>query len=355
MDDLRIDSHKLLFHPRRVADWLDGIPIAPIYFEISPSSLCNHNCRFCGLDYLRTIKRQLPESVLNSQFPEMAEAGVKAVMFAGEGEPFIHPGIVSMATTAKGAGIDVSFTTNGALLTAEKARALLPVTSWIKVSMNAGTAASYAAIHRAPVNDFEAVWRNMETALAIRARSTEGAARCTIGFQIVVLPENRHEITGLARRVREIGGDYLVLKPYSFGPNILHDQYRDLAYGNCDDLEAVRALSTDSFSVIFRGETLSRLERSSYPRCLAQPFWGYIDSTAHWWGCMRHVGEDAFSFGSLAENSFREILDSAAYREKIRTVRERYDVSECHRGCRMDAVNTYLQSLLHPSPHVNFI
>ena len=50
--NFRLDSHKLIYHPERVAKWLAGDNIYPIEVEISPSGSCNHRCVFCALDYL---------------------------------------------------------------------------------------------------------------------------------------------------------------------------------------------------------------------------------------------------------------------------------------------------------------
>ncbi len=62
------------------------------------------------------------------------------------------PGI---ARHTKAAGIDVAFTTNAVLLTPEKAAEVLPVTSWIKVSCNAGSPETYAQVHgtQAPTSE----------------------------------------------------------------------------------------------------------------------------------------------------------------------------------------------------------
>ncbi len=35
-DTIRMDSHKLMYHPCRVSDWLQGKEIYPIEVEISP-------------------------------------------------------------------------------------------------------------------------------------------------------------------------------------------------------------------------------------------------------------------------------------------------------------------------------
>ena len=97
MNDIySIDSHKLIFHPTRVSKWLESQnnwdkqkEIYPIYVEISPYGGCNHRCTFCGLDYMGYDKKSLDYDVLKNTLTNMAENGVKSVMFAGEGEPLL--------------------------------------------------------------------------------------------------------------------------------------------------------------------------------------------------------------------------------------------------------------------------
>ena len=51
-ENIRMDSHKLIYHPDAVARWLKGENIYPIEIEISPSGACNHRCVFCAVDYI---------------------------------------------------------------------------------------------------------------------------------------------------------------------------------------------------------------------------------------------------------------------------------------------------------------
>ena len=89
-DRYKIDSHKLMYHVPKVNDWLDKKTIYPIYMEVSPAGACNHRCTFCALDFMEYQKRYLDASVFKERLIEMGQLGVKSIMYAGEGEPFLH-------------------------------------------------------------------------------------------------------------------------------------------------------------------------------------------------------------------------------------------------------------------------
>lgn len=355
MQDYNIDSHKLHLHPERVAQWQNGETVYPLYMEFSPSGACNHRCVFCTMDFMGYRPRFLDTELTCARLRECGELGVKAVMFAGEGEPLLHKDIAVLAETAKASGIDAAFTTNGVLLAPETARRLLPVTSWIKVSCNAGSARGYAATHRTAASDFDRVMSNMTE--AVRIRETEKLS-CTLGFQCILLPENSADMPALARRVRDLGADYLVIKPYTHNPQSLANKYGDISYADSEKLaQLLREEERDGFRVIFRHEAMRRWDTKTAPfsRCLALPFWAYVDSGANVWGCLRHLKEDNFHYGNLAERSFREIWTGEERLRKLAWCERELDVSDCHVTCRMELVNMYLWRLRHPEAHDNFI
>lgn len=354
-DNFRMDSHKLLYHPRRVSDWLDGSSIYPLYMEISPSGACNHRCVFCAKDYIGYLPRFLDTAALLASLPELSAGGVRSIMYGGEGEPLLHPDISDIIRTTAALDIDVALSTNGVKLLPELSEKILPELSWIRVSINAGTPDRYAAIHSTRAGDFDAVLENIRAAARIIKAS---GLRCTLGTQSLLLPENADDMETLAELVKNAGADYLAIKPYSQHHSSTTRRYADIDYSAMMALdERLARFNSDTFRVIFRSGTMRKMSRSNrgYERCLALPFWSYIDSGGNVWGCSSFIGDDRFCYGNIQEESFAAIWQGERRRQSLRYVAEQLDPEQCRMNCRMDEVNHYLWELTHPGPHVNFI
>lgn len=175
---------------------------------------------------------------------------------------------------------------------------------------------------------------------------------------MLLLPENAHEVETLATTLRDIGLDYLAIKPYSQHPPSHLDQYNDIPYAGAVDLEErVKALSTDAFNVVFRLHTMHTCDDKTrgYGRCLALPFWSSMDVSGNIWGCSAYLGDERFNYGNVNENTFQEIWEGPRRQASLDWCRESLDPTVCRGHCRMDAINRGLWELSHPGPHVNFI
>lgn len=363
-DRYQIDGHKMAYHPERTAaileagdDWEKAKKIYPIYVEVGPVGACNHRCVFCAYDYIGYKTIELEYEMLSQCVAEMGRLGVKSIMFAGEGEPMLHKKIVSIVQDTKAAGIDVSFTTNATAMPKNFPDEALEHVSWIKASINAGTAGTYSQIHRCKEHHFDLAINNLTK--MVEKRNSLGLST-TIGAQILLLPENQHEIEALAQICRDrIGLDYLVVKPYSHNYSSETTAYKDLDYTQFLSLEdELRGLSTDTFSLVFRANTMRRYtDADRYAKCYSVPFvWAHITASGEVHGCGAFLEDERFQYGNIKDLSFQEIWEGEKRKKSFEFVRHELDISGCRRNCRMDAVNRYLYQVIdHKPDHVNFI
>ncbi|MFH1876315.1 MAG: radical SAM protein [Candidatus Omnitrophota bacterium] len=354
MDRFQIDSHKLMYHVSRVSSFASGESVYPIYVEISPSGSCNHRCVFCAYDFVGYKPRLIDADILIKRLSEMARLGVKSVLYSGEGEPLLHPEIGRIAASGARAGIDSALATNAVLFTMARAVELLPHMTWIKVSINAGTSATYERIHRAHPGDFAKVMENMTYAVSLRKKKKY---RCTLGMQILLLPENYHQVRSLAVRAKAIGMDYLVVKPYSHHPLSITRKYRNIKYADyLECIDGLRELNDERFEVIARLNTMKKWDEKSreYDCCYALNFWAHIDSAGVVWGCPMHFNDKRFKYGSIYQDTFKNIWNGAAKR-KLLSGRKSFSISGCRINCRMDEINKFLWKLKNPPEHVNFV
>lgn len=354
-DEFRIDSHKLIFHPRRVSQWLASELIYPVYMEVSPSGACNHRCTFCALDYAGYRPRFISTDIFIGRLAELGRLGIKSIMYGGEGEPLLHKDIAEIIKCTKSSGIDAAITTNGTLLTGELFRQIAESVSWIKVSIDAGTPETYAKLHGTKADDFNRVMDNLSTVVNI-VRATGSA--CTLGAQLILLPENVNEVEILARRVKDIGLKYLVVKPYSHNNKSITSTYKNLDYSPFLYLEErLDCFNDDDFRVIFRSNAMNKsfVREKTYDKCLALPFWSYIDSGGNVRGCGAYLGDDRFLYGNVYESSFQDIWMGQPRMKSLEMVACILDPSDCRVNCRMDEINRFLWKIKNPPAHINFV
>ena len=362
-DDYRIDNHKLIFHPKRVSQWLDAADdwnklkkVYPIYVEISPSGACNHHCAFCAFDYLGYQKKFLKKSTLRKIIPEMSGLGVKSILCSGEGEPLLNKEIIHITKLIAESGIDPAFASNAVLLRQEFVEQALQHVSWIKASISAGTRQTYAKIQGTIESDFDRVIKNLRYAVKWRNRHH---LQCTLGAQILLLPENAHEVEALAKICRdEIGLDYLVVKPYSQHFFSITERYKNFDYKKLVKKELLKEdLNSDTFSLIWRDYTIAKTEKiKPYDICRAIPFfYAHITASGDVYGCSSFIGQQNFCYGNINKQGFQEIWEGEKRRKSYEYIRNHLDCSTCRTNCRMDEINGYLHSLRNPIPHVNFI
>lgn len=351
-DKIRMDSHKLIFHPKRVADWKEGKNIYPIELEVGLTNACNHRCIFCAVDYTGYQPTMLDFDLLKENIPVFAQKGIKSIIYAGEGEPLLNKHAPDIINLTKKNGIDAAMSTNGVLLTPELSRECLSSLTWIRFSTAAITDSSYEKIHQCRPGDLKIVLQNMEEAVRVKR---DQKASTTIGVQLLLLPDNQNEIVEMAKRLKQIGVDYFTVKPFSQHPqsgNILQVDYQEML----DAEKALNEIATDEFKIYFRAHSMKKLVcQREYSQCLALPFMVYIDAKGNLWPCIVFMGKEELSYGNLYEEGFQEIWEGSRRKKLIEYFSNMDLEKNCRELCRLDEMNKYLNELKHPGEHVNFI
>ena len=363
MSRLQLSGHKLMWHMEDLLKWQKGGDISPLHLDISPSSACNQNCRFCYVGYLgRKEAAFLEEGVFLKLMKDLGSMGVKSAAICGTGEPLLNKATPEAITTGKKSGLDISLITNGVFFTSEKAEKTLGDLTWIRFSVYGASKKVYDFVHRGGNEDWEKVNANIKKAVEIKQRN---GYKTTIGAVMLVLPENGREIADLARKCREYGFDYLAIKPASQNPKNELDIPRDLDEKFSDEIKEAEGYSSSDFHVVVRRD-LFEFERSlaglkdrrvakSYKKCLGLPFISCIDADGNVYACNGFWRSKKFLYGSLYEKSFNEIWEGPLRKEVMAFVQNELDLAECEPFCRHNSINTFLWNLYNPPSHINFV
>ncbi len=146
--------------------------------------VCNLKCVHC---YARAVARSHDKELTHDQALEMiddlADYGVPVILFSG-GEPLLRPDLVELAHHAVGKGMRAVISTNGTLITPEKARQLKAVgLSYVGVSLDG----------MEPVNDrFRGKQGAFQQAMAGIRHCQEVGLK--VGLRFTINRMNMHEI-----------------------------------------------------------------------------------------------------------------------------------------------------------------
>ncbi len=351
-ENIHIDSHKLIYHPQRVADWMSGKNIYPLEVEISPSGACNHRCVFCSFDYLQYKASFLEKDVILRAIKKLKNNGLKSVVCAGEGEPLLNKDMPEMANVMKDMGLSVAMSTNGVYFTEDIANECIGAFTWIRFSVASLEEKSYYSIQGAKNGDYEKVKSNLENAVNVKRKL---GVDTTIGVQCLLLEDNMEQLPRMAEMLREIGVDYLTVKPYM--QHKQSNKHIEVDYSAALELEEkLKKYETESFSVYFRANAMKKLHKQKpYKKCLGLPFMAHIDSKGNVWPCCGHIGNERFKYGNIYDEDIEEIWEGEKRKNAIAALNNADINKVCFEACHMDSINQYLDELVNPGRHVNFI
>ena len=353
-DEIYLDSHKMMYHPIEVGKWMEGEYSYPINVEIGLSGACNHRCVFCAFEYLEYKPVYLETGNLLRNLSEMQRRGLKSVLYAGFGEPMLHKDAAEIIHISKTYGIDCALSTNGVGFMPSKQDKCLGDLSWIRFSVASPTNDTYSRIHQCRKGDFDKVVENIKYAVWLRNKM---GYKTTLGIQMLMLPSNIAEIPLMAKLGKEIGVDYVSIKPFNQGHKVVKENEVDKK-AILELYKEALSYETYEFHVFIRKNLMKQheLQKPKYDKCRMLDFFCMISADGSVIPCTVFPGDEDYVYGNINENSFNEIWSS----KKCKEVKHRinYEVFEQYcrsEDCKMRMQNEFLYKLMNPHPHVNFV
>jgi MoaA/NifB/PqqE/SkfB family radical SAM enzyme len=318
-------------------NWQKGAA-APWVVELDPTSACNLSCPDCiSLNLLN--QGGFTRSRLKKLAEEFVEAGVKAVVLIGGGEPLAHPEAWNIIEYLSLNGVKVGITTNGTLIN-RKMDILVEHTSWLRVSVDSGTADTFKIFRPDPQghSQFDKVIENMR----LFAKHKIGK----LGYSFLILTEadekgriirsNIDEIAQAAALAKDIGCDYFEVKPCFDMNHFLVSQPEKLMHDAILQINQARELGDENFKILTATNMMNvlnceeNIQPKEYTDCkiaqlrtLVTPSGGYV--------CPYFRGVDKKNLGDLHDQSFQDMWQG----EQRKKVMEKLNPS---RDCRFHCI-----------------
>jgi MoaA/NifB/PqqE/SkfB family radical SAM enzyme len=357
----RMDGHKLYWHLDRVQDWSQGHRIAPIHIDVGLSKGCNIRCHYCfgamqGNLYKKGREIYFQREPLLRYMRDAGRVGVKSMAFIGEAEPLLNPHVYEAIDVATRAGVDIGLGTNGVLYDAGPAgEKALEQLIWIRFNISAASHDAYRRLHGS--SEFETFVRKVKFCIETKAKKN---LPVTIGFQMVLTPQDVAEVEPLTTLAEDLGVDYFEIK--HCGDTVQNDlgiyKQLDLYDTFVEVLNRAEARSKDAFKVIVKWNNISKKGRRTYDRCLGAPFLLYSsgDGKLYTCGMFFSYREEEFRLGDLNTQSFADIIAGDHYWDTIQRIETDVQVhKECYASCKTNAINDFLFQLKSPPKHINFV
>ena len=339
------DGCKLLWHQDKLQDYLDGKRISPIHIDMGIHKGCNIRCIYCYGIKQKMSKEFIPEDRLLDIVNDAKDCGVKSIAIIGDGEPTLNAGLYPMVRLARKRGLDMSVATNGLLLDKDKLECLTGCLVWLRFNISA-VGEAYDKIHTTKdgFKKFDPIFRR-----AVALGKKNG---CTVGMQMVCIPECFDQVIPLAEYAVRTGADYLVIKQFSNPEEGIPVDFDMDEYDKVTErLKEAEGMGNEETKIIIKWSamadtrSITKLKHWDYDRCIDLPFIFQISGNGGCYPCGYLFGNEQYCYGNVTKKRLRDILSSERYWIIVKEIGGIPLEKLCRGQCRHCETNRFVDRL----------
>ena len=343
------NSVKLFKHLDRLNEWITTGDAFPIMVSIDLTNACNNFCPHCM--GVRPDANSIPFEKVKEIIIEAKELGTKSIGLGGGGDPSVHPKITEIIEFIHEQGLEVGMFSNCFRLPDKLMSIIINYCTYLRVSLDAGSAEIYKQTHGMDEKAFNKVIENIKKMNKMRKELNKPIV---IGAGFLVGPHTLDGIYPAAKLYKEIGLDYIRIRPFfdGFGIKRLNEGEQKKA-----EIEFKRCLELkdSSFNVTYpahRIEWMGDYTRvRPFKKCNIHFFETVITANQEVYPCCHLSGIKKYCFGSLKGQSLKELWHSERRREAYKGI----DFTDCPNPCSLDSHNKILWDIEKPIAHSNFL
>lgn len=351
---LGYDDPRTLYHPERLAAWERGDYFPPVLAEIAPTGRCNQKCQYCYA-MTRVEQDHMDDDLLMRLPKELERAGVKAILYQGDGDPLMHKKLADAINTTY---LPQTISTNGVLFTPEFQDKTLDRLNYVRFSVVDSDPARYALQHGTNEKQHAMLIENLKYAVKHRTRTMLMAT-------VYLEPYSFDYAYDIVSFFKDLGLDYIVIMEAIYYDQSPIGARAFTSSGYTPEQitfmkSRVSVLNDDNFTVRFRfpnSDTKTGVTCSTfYPGfCQGIYFETVIAPNGDVIPCWRAWGSNDMEFGNLHDQSFEQIWKSERRKEITEQILNTPPEGEECRICNQYKNNQILEQYRKRTDWANFL
>lgn len=334
------NSYKGLLFRQQFDGIISGKFLPPIEVNIDPCNNCNLYCIWCNAKKIinRKEKVMMTTEHLLDLIEYCADWGVKAICFAGGGEPTLHPDLTLAFERCHELGLESAIITNGLFMDNDQLEKIAEHARWIGISVDSDCSEIYKKCKG--IDRFSEVIGNIKKLSDLDARE--------ITLKYLIHPDNQYGIYNACKLAKDIGADCFHSRLISIR-YLGEDEKNKFDYNEINkQVDLCQELNSNNFKVftVKHKQEGKGNRRIGFDRCRASPLLCMFEADGTTSVCIDRKGEkEAILCKHDNIETVRDIWGSNHHKKLLSAINPEKDCPKCTMNIYQELIDAYEQDL----------